>query len=254
MNTNKYELILITVLFLVGSLPVSVVFGANYSTESAADSPGRPSKPSRPKTAKKAPQARQSPTIYSTEKTTPALVEKDPNTTTTDTGDPKAYHAKTVRREPAAPDRPRSPKAADCNGYPSVDGGSIALRPYPYLMGRDSCSGIDRDGFWPGLLGIDLSYSWSGDSGGGQFDWCGYRYTWGDDPAYRDASGFYQARSTAASDPNTTQGDYAIDSTEDSRLPDDRYSPSPFSDANELRQDVPVPERPKHKAKAAKDR
>ena len=105
----------------------------------------------------------------------------------------------------------------------------MVLRPGPYRAGWGSCPNGNRGGFWPGLLGINLSYSWSRDSGGGEFDWGGYRYAWGDNPAYSD----YQP----ASDPNTaenTQADAAV------------------SDANEPPSDAS--EKPERKVKAAKDR
>jgi len=69
-------------------------------------------------------------------------------------------------------------------------------------------------------LGIDISYSWSDNGGHGEFaHWSyGHGYSWGHNPAYSDASGYYQARSAAASDPNTTSGDYTTYTTEDMRI------------------------------------
>ncbi len=248
MRNRKQYFVLTTVSFFLGG--AMFVFGADYSTDSAAGPTGRP----RPAAAKKAPQARRPSTSYSTEDITPAPTVTNPNTTTTSTRNHKDGRTKTAPHRPAAPNRPKSPdaaKAADGGGYPTVDGGTMNLYSYPYLAGRDLCSGGDRDGFWPGLLGIDLSYSWSGDSGGGEFNWCGYRYAWGDDPAYSDASDDYQAHLAVVSDPNATKGDYITYSTKDSRPTNYRYGPTPLSDANELPPDAT--ERPKRKVKAAKD-
>jgi len=105
-------------------------------------------------------------------------------------------------------------------------------------------------------LGIDISYSWSDNGGHGEFaHWSyGHGYSWGHNPAYSDASGYYQARSAAASDPNTTSGDYTTYTTEDMRIASYRPVHQP-DDANEVQQITPVPEEPLNpKTEPAKDK
>ncbi|OQY07143.1 MAG: hypothetical protein B6I25_02535 [Planctomycetales bacterium 4572_13] len=91
----------------------------------------------------------------------------------------------------------------DDRSYPAMDGTLHILTYGPYLTGRRSHLQGDWGWLWPGLLGIDLSYSWSGDSGSGEFVYCGYRYAWGNNLACSDDSGDYQAHSVMESDPNT---------------------------------------------------
>ena len=245
MRKHKQEFILIAMVLFTSSLLTVFVFGQNYTSEPA----DRTSKPSRPATAKTPPRAKRSVTIYSTEDVADSPSRTDSNATTTSTRDHKVHRTRTIPRRPETPNRPESPnspkspdtaKAADYGDYPAVDGGTINLHSYPYFADRDSYQNSNGDyggGFWPWILGIDLSYSWFGGSGGGEFAYCGYRYSWGDNPAYSDASGDYQIHSAMESDPNTTNGNYTTDSTKGARSSDCRHRPSP---PNEPLPDAPV--------------
>ena len=259
MRNRKRHFVLIGMMFLLGWLSAALAFGREYSTEPTEPSETGPAveatEPSRPAPAKVSPQAKRSVVIYSTEDIAESPSETGP--TTTGTRDHTVHRTRMIPDMPHRPEVPNVPDAPEgdgyyCGGYPIV-GGAMHIRPGPYLAGWRSCSDGDEGQFWPGLLDTDISYSWSGNSGGGELTYWpyGYRYSWGDDPAYSDALGSDQARSAMESDPNTTDGDYtSYNSTEDIRLPD--YGSAQPSDANEMLPDVSEAAAiPKHKA--AKD-
>jgi len=246
MWNHKRHFVLISATFFLGSLLAVLTFGQDYSSEPADHSParsvGRASEPPRPAIAKPVPQSKRPAMTYSTEDIAESPAGTDPGTTTTSTYDHKVYRTRRVPRRPDSPNVPETPEVVDSGGgSPVVDGGAMILRPYRHLAHQRLCSDGELDGwFWPGLLGIDLSYSWSGDSGGGELTYCGYRYLWGDNPDYRDDSGCCQAHSVMASDPNATDGDYTTYSTEDIRPSD--YRPRRPSEANGPPLDVTVSE------------
>ena len=261
MRNHKRHFVLISRMFFLGLLLAALAFGhggrMEYTSEptelSSEKSAVGASEPSRPATAKPVPQSKWSAVTYSTEDIAESPAGTDQGATTISTRDHKVYRTRMVPRRPESPNASETPEVVDSGGgYPAVDG-ELHIRPYgPYLAGRRSYSQGDRGWFWPGLLGIDLSYSWSGDSGSGEFAYCGYRYAWGDNPAYHDDFGFYQSNSVMVSDPNATNGDYTTYSTEDIHPSD--YRPAQPSAANELPPDVPVSEAAaKPKRKAAKD-
>ena len=246
MRNHKWHFVLISVMFFLDLLLAASAFGQDYSSEPADDPPahfvGRASEPSRPATAKpRPPSSKRSAITYSTEDIAENPSGTDPVATTASTRDYKVHRTKMVPRRPETSEVPETPEVVDPGGgYPAVDG-ELHIRPYgPYLAGRRSCSQGERDWFWPGLLGIDLSYSWSADSGSGEFGYYGYRYAWGDNLAYSDDSGYYQAHSMMESDPNAINGNFTTYSTEDIRPSD--YGPSRPSEANESPADASVPE------------
>jgi hypothetical protein len=241
---HKLNFVLISSMLFLSLLLAALAFGREYSTETTEPSSEKSavgaSLPSRPAPAKAAPRAKRSAVTYSTEEIAESPSGTDP--TTTGARDHTVYRTKMVPDTPHRPQAPNKPETPEGDGYyygvvDPVVGGAMHFRPGPCLARRHGV----RRAFWPGLLDTDISYSWSGNSGHGELTyWAyGYRYSWGDNRAYSDASGCYHARPAIASDPNTINGD---------------YNPGQPSDANELLPEAPVPEvaaQPKHKA--AKD-
>jgi hypothetical protein len=78
-------------------------------------------------------------------------------------------------------------------------------------------------------MDMDVSYSWSGNSGGGEFTYWpyGYHYSWGN----KDTFGEDRARMAIESESNVISRNYTTYSTEDIRPLDERLHQS--NDANE---------------------
>jgi hypothetical protein len=68
--------------------------------------------------------------------------------------------------------------------------------------------------YWPFLWGINLSYSWSGNSGHGEFEYwpLGYSYPWGSSSDDSDDFVYRQGQSTMGADPNIP--DHPVDANE----------------------------------------
>jgi len=244
MWNHKRHFVLISMMFFLGFLLAASSFGQDYSSVPADDLPdhsvGRASEPSCPATAKPVLQAKRSAVTYSTEDTEGSPDGTGPDATTTGTRNHKVCQTIKVPNRIRLR-RPETPEVVDSGGgYPAMDGTLHILTYGPYLTGRRSHLQGDWGWLWPGLLGIDLSYSWSGDSGSGEFAYCGYRYAWGNNLACSDDSGDYQAHSVMESDPNTINGNYTTYSTEDIRSSDCR--PGQPSEANEWLPDTIVSE------------
>jgi hypothetical protein len=253
MQNHKRHYILISMMFFLCLLLAALTFGREYSTETMETSTEKSApRPSRSSPTKASPQTKRSAVTYSTETITEGLSGEDSDATTTGTRDHTVSRTRMVPREPRRPQTPnvpKAPEAVDYGGDYPVVGGSLHIRPGPYLAPR---CGVRR-AFWPGLWDADISYSWSGDSGRGEFTYWpyGYRYSWGG-AVDSDDSGHYQALSKMESEARNQRND-TLSGDGDIHSSDNR--PVHLSDANELPQDMPVSEaaaQPRHKA--AKDR
>jgi hypothetical protein len=139
---------------------------------------------------------------YSTEDIVEVATATEPNAMTFSTSEVDQTETfPRMTNTPKAPNLPKSPENAGYDtGYPAV-AGELYIRPYgPYLAGRRRCSAGDWGRFWPGLWGMNIFYSWSANSGRGEFAYWpyGYYYSWGDNPA----SDFCQDFPETESDPN----------------------------------------------------
>lgn len=252
MWNHKRHFVIISVMSFLGLLLAVSAFGREYSTEPTEPSAAKPaSRPPRPAPAKVSPQAKRSAVTYSTEGIAESPSETDPDATTTGARDHTVSRTRMVPGMPYRPETPNVPDVPEGDGYYNGGyqpvGGTIHIRPGPYLAGR---RGVRRP-FWPGLWVTDISYSWSGNSGGGEFAYCGYHYSWGDNPAASDASGCDQVPSVVESEPKT-RNDYTSSGDEDIRH-SDNWSIQP-SDANELPPDASASEvTVQTNPKAAKD-
>jgi len=219
--------VLIGMIFSLGLFPAISALGREYSTEPTELSEAKPAVgvvgPSHPAPAKVPPQPKRSAVSYSTENMAESPSGTDPNAVTAVAQEYIVSRARMVPRIPAG-HRPGAPEGDVCcgGGYPVV-GGTLRIRPGPYLAGWYGARRV----FWPGLWDTDISYSWAGNAGGGDliFGPYGYRYSWGSDVVGSDAFDCDQSGSAVESDPNTSHvDDIAVQS----------------EDANEPPRDVPV--------------
>ena len=250
---NHKRHFVVSMMFFIGLLLAASVFGNEYSTEptepATPDSAVRASRPSHSVPTKTPPRAKRSAVTYSTEDIAEIPSGTDP--TTTGARDYAVYRTKMVPDRPHKPEAPNMPETPKGDGYYSggdpIVGGTMRIRPGPYLAGRH----CGRRAFWSGLWDTDISYSWFGNSGGGELTYWpyGYRYLWGDNPAQSDASDWDQAWPVMESDPNTIHDHDSICSPEDIQASD--CSPGqPGRNTNESPSDASArPESEKYKNK-----